>query len=294
MSSAKAAAARSNMLTRREFGALAVAAFVPQVVGGVRLGVQTYSFRDVPRVNGDAIGPVIAAMRDCGLTECELYAPQVEPAGLTREALRTWREETAIEHWAAIGRRFKDAGITVYAFNYSFAASFSDAEIDRGFAMARALGAEIITASATLASSRRVVPFAATHKMIVAMHGHSNVNDPNQLATPRSFAEAQAMSPWFKINLDIGHFTAAGFDAVPFIREHHADITNLHVKDMVRGVPESYRPWGEGDTPMRDVLQLLKKERWPIRAYIEYEYESARPPVDEVKRCVAFAKQALA
>jgi sugar phosphate isomerase/epimerase len=282
------------MLTRREFGALVGAALVPQVVDGVRLGVQTYSFRDLPRVGGDAIGPVIAAMRDCGLTECELYGPQVEPDGLTRGALRAWREQTPIDHWRTIGRRFSDAGITVYAFNYSFAASFSDTEIDRGFAMARALGAEIITASATLASSRRVVPFAAAHKMIVAMHGHSDVNDPNQLATPRSFAETQAMSRWFKINLDIGHFTAAGFDAVPFIREHHADITNLHVKDMVRGVPESYRPWGEGDTPMREVLQLLKRERWPIRAYIEYEYDGKRQPVDEVKRCMAFVRQALA
>ena len=294
MSSAKAAAGRKTSLTRREFGALAVAALVPQVVGGVRIGVQTYSFRDIPRVSGDAIGPVIAAMRECGLAECELYAPQVEPDKLTREALRAWREQTPIDHWRAIGRRLKDAGITVYAFNYSFAEDFSDAEIDRGFAMARALGADIITASATLASARRVVPFAARHKMVVAMHGHSNVKDPNQFATPTSFAEAQSMSPWFRINLDIGHFTAAGFDAVPFIRAHHAEITNLHVKDMMRGVPESYRPWGEGDAPIRDVLQLLKNERWPIRAYVEYEYQSPRPPVDEVKRCVAFVRRALA
>ncbi len=283
------------MLTRREFGTVVVGAMIPQVVGGVHLGVQTYSFRDLPRTeSGDAIGPVIAAMKSCGLTECELYAPQVEPAKLPSEELRTWRVKTPIEHWRAIRRRFNDAGITVYAFNYSFSSSFSDAEIDRGFDMARALGAPIITASATLESARRTAPFADKHRMIVAMHGHSNVKDPNQFATPASFAAAQAMSKYFRINLDIGHFTAADFDAVPFIREHHAAITNLHLKDMKRAVPESYVPWGQGDAPIRDVLQLLKKERWPIRAYIEYEYRGAGTPPEEVKKCLEYVRQALA
>jgi len=53
-------------------------------------------------------------------------------------------------------------------------------------------------------------------------------------------------------------------------------------------------PWGQGETPIREVLQLLKKERWPIRAYIEYEYRGQGSSVEEVKKCLAFAKAALA
>jgi hypothetical protein len=53
-------------------------------------------------------------------------------------------------------------------------------------------------------------------------------------------------------------------------------------------------PWGQGDTPIREVLQLLKRERWPIRAYIEYEYRGESGAVDEVKKCLAFAERALA
>ncbi len=60
-------------------------------------------------------------------------------------------------------------------------------EINRGFEMARALGAEIITASTTLSVARRVVPFAEKHKMAVAVHNHSNTKDPNEFATPESF-----------------------------------------------------------------------------------------------------------
>jgi sugar phosphate isomerase/epimerase len=125
------------------------------------------------------------------------------------------------------------------------------------------------------------------------MHGHSNLTDPNEFATPDSFAAAMKMSRFFKINLDIGHFTAANFDAMAYIREHHGDITNLHLKDRKRNQGPN-TVWGEGDAPIRDVLQLLKQERWPIRAYIEYEYEGTGSSVDEVKRCGAYARQALA
>ena len=104
--------------------------------------------------------------------------------------------------------------------------------------------------------------------MVVAMHGHSDTSKPGEFATPESFAEAMRMSRYFKVNLDIGHFTAANFDAMQYMREHHDAITNLHLKDRKTHQGDNV-PWGTGDTPIRDVLQLLKQERWPIRAYIE-------------------------
>ena len=300
------------MLTRREFGALALSTVAlpsvlrAQMVSGVRLGVQTYSFRELTRPpGGDLVDPIIAAMKECGLTECELWAPQIEPpssfgrgrptpeqAQQAREAAKTWRLETPLDHFRTIRKRFESAGMTIYAFNYSPNNSFTDAEIDRGFEMAKALGAEIITASATIEAARRMAPFAAKHKMPVAMHNHSNVTDPNEFATLESLATALTLSPLFRINLDIGHFTAANYDAVAYIREHHASITNLHLKDRKKEQGPN-TAWGTGDTPIRQVLQLLKQERWPIRAYIEYEHNGEAGPVDEVKKCFAFAKSAL-
>jgi len=301
------------MLTRREFGALTLSGLAlpalgrAQTVAGVRLGVQSYSFRELPRTPGsDAVDPIIAAMKECGLTECELWAPQIEPASpfgrgrptpdqaqQAREALRAWRISTPLDHFRAIRRKFEAAGITVYAFNYSPNASFTDEEIDRGFEMAKALGAEIITASATLEAARRIAPFAARHRMVVAMHNHSNTSDPNEFATPESFTAAMKLSNAFKVNLDIGHFTAANYDAVAYLREHHANVTNLHIKDRKKNQGDN-TPWGTGDTPIREVLQLLKKERWPIRAYIEYEHRGEAGAVEEVRKCFEFARSALA
>lgn len=286
------------MLTRREFATLALSALalpkvLAQTIGGVHLGAQTYSFRDLTRpAGGDMTEVMIQALSACGIRECELWSPMIEPAKVPREALRRWRVETPLDHFAAIRRKFNGANITIRAFNYSFNDSFTDPEIDRGFEIARALGSEWITASSTLSSAKKVVPFAEKHKMVVAMHNHSNVKDPNEFATPESFAAALALSKYFKINLDIGHFTSANFDAVPYIRQNHANIMNLHIKDRRRDQGPNVE-WGTGDAPIKEVLQLLKQNKWPIAAYLEYEYKGAGTPVDEVKKGLEYVRAAL-
>ncbi len=197
-----------------------------------------------------------------------------------------------MSHFTAVKQQFADAGIKIQAYNLSFNESFTDEEIDRGFEMAKALGAEFITASATLKSAQRVAPFADKHQYRVAMHNHANVKDPNEFATPESFAAALAMSKHFVINLDIGHFTAANYDAVAYIEQHHDKIVSLHLKDRKKDQGANL-PWGEGDTPIKPVLQLLKTKGYDIPANIEYQYKGA-DTVAEVKRCFEYAKAASA
>lgn len=158
--------------------------------------------------------------------------------------------------------------------------------------MAKALGAGFITASSTVSAAKRVAPFADKHKMIVAMHNHSNVKDPNEFATPESFATALGYSQHFRINLDIGHFFAGGNDPVAYLEQHHAKITNLHLKDRKKDQGAN-TVWGEGDTPIKAVLQLLKTKKWDIPANIEYEYRGENA-VAEVRKCFQFCKDALA
>ena len=303
------------MVTRREFSRAALAGVVVPAltarwttaspVGGVRLGVQTYSFREVARGGtAGALDVILSAMKTCGLDECELWSPQIEaspmaardaPAGeqaKAREALRQWRLSNGPAYYEGVRTRFAAAGMTVYAYNLSFNESFSDDEITRGFDAAKALGAEVITASTTVRMAKRLVPFAEKHRMPVAMHNHSNLTDPNEFATPQSFATALAMSPFFRINLDIGHFTAADFDALAFLEAHHDRISNLHLKDRKKHQGDNVA-WGSGETPIKQTLAWLQRTKSPVRAYIEYEYAGTRGAVAEVKACADFAKQAL-
>jgi sugar phosphate isomerase/epimerase len=154
---------------------------------------------------------------------------------------------------------------------------------------------EVITASSTLTAAKRVAPFANKHKIKVAMHGHNNLTDPNQFAKPESFAAAMAMSRYFYVNLDIGHFWSAGYDPVAYLEQHHNRISTLHIKDRIKDDQKANKPFGEGNTPIKEVLQLLKTKKWPIPANIEYEYGTqGMDSVAEVKKCFQYLKDALA
>src|SRR5215831_10488837 len=295
-------------MKRRDFIKMAAAmpllAKIDSVVSGVRLGTITYSFRDLPRTPGaaDAVDVMIKALTDCGMGEIELFSPHVEPAfpggrgaeaQRSREQLREWRLSTPAQHFKDVRKRFDDAGISLFAYTVNFRNDYTDEELDKSFEQAKGMGVNIIAASTQLSVAKRLLTFAEKHKIYVAMHGHSDIKNPDEFATPESFSKALAMSKYFKINLDIGHFTAADFDAVQFIRENHEDITHLHMKDRKKNQGPNM-PWGEGDTPIKEVLLLLKQKKYAIRAFIEYEHRGTGTPVEEVQKCMTYMKQALA
>lgn len=286
-------------LTRREWNQLALSTLTASVfpgslfaqakpnskIKGVQIGAQSYSFRDRP------LDEAIKGYVEVGLNCCELWAGHIEPRGLKREELRKWRLTTPLSQFTEIGQKFKTAGIDLYAFNYSFRDDSTDEEIERGFQMARALGAKHITSSAQVSVAKRVDVYAKKYKIRVGMHNHSNLR-ANEFATADDFAKAmEGNSEYIGINLDIGHFTAANFDPVDYLTKHHDRIVTLHIKDRKRNQGDNV-PFGEGDTPIKPVLDLLMKNKWKIPANIEYEYKGA-DTIAEMKKCYAFCRQAL-
>jgi sugar phosphate isomerase/epimerase len=306
----------------------AFAAKINSKIDGVLLGSQSYSFRDV------SLDDAIAGMAADGCGYCELFAGHLEPPALgktaaipartggagrpaggppgggrsaptpemlearkkSREDLREWRNTVPLSFFSDVRKKFDAAGIALVGYNYSFRDDMSDEEIDRGFAFGKALGVDVLTASTTIPVAQRVVPFAEKHKMMVAMHGHAQIDDPIQFAKPENFAKALEMSKYYRINLDIGHFWTAGYDPVEYLDAHHDKIVILHIKDRKKlpvGVGENMS-WGEGDTPIKAVLQTLKKNKWAIPALVEYEYRGTGTSVEEVKKCMDYAKAAIA
>lgn len=266
------------------------------IVAGVRIGAQSYSFRDRP------LREVPAAYEAAGISFCELWSGHVEAADITgatremppetrRARLREWRLRTPLSHFAAIRQRFLDAGVTITSYDVPYRGDWTDDEIARSFEIAKALGAVSITSSAVLSAVPQVAPHAARANMPVSFHNHSILRD-DEFATPDDFAAAMQISPLMGVTLDIGHFTAAGFDPVSYIAQHHDRVRALHVKDRRRDQGPA-TPFGEGDTPVAGVLRLLRDRRWDIPAHIEYEYQGG-DAVEEVKKCYAWCRQALA
>src|SRR6202050_836815 len=313
------------LYSRRDLGKIALAsvplavargaAYIDSKFNGVQIGAITYSFNSIANPDTEAI---IRAYVEIGLGEAELMSNHCEAlAGAPRaargggrgaaptpeqqaarqaqqEQIRNWRSSASASTWKSVRNKFNDAGIDVALLCYNMNDNMNDEDIEYGFSMAQGLGVKAITTSTTLTMAKRIAPIADSHKLLVGYHGHDATNDPNQTATLESYDTLMAYGKYNGVNLDIGHFTAAGYDAVAFIKLHHAKITNLHLKDRKKDHGMNV-PWGQGDTPIKDVLQLLKKEKYGFPANIELEY---RIPEDsnvvvEMKKCLQYCKDAL-
>jgi sugar phosphate isomerase/epimerase len=261
-------------------------------IDGVQLGAISYSFRQIPNLDVDAIVNILSRL---GLGEVELMSNHAERAAgapAQRQELRAWRTSGSMDRFKPVRQKFTDAGIDLAIVCFNMNQAITDDEIDYAFQMAQALGARALSSSTQVSMSKRIAPFADKYKLPIGYHGHDNTSDPNEFATPESFATAMSYSKYNSVNLDIGHFTAANFDAVSFIKQNHARITNLHVKDMKKN-HGTYTPFGQGDAPIQAVLQLMKKEKYPFPGNIEYEYKGESDPATEVGKCLEYCKAAL-
>jgi sugar phosphate isomerase/epimerase len=302
-----AALATCAVIPRSIFGA--AAAQPNSVIGGVRIGCITYSYRG----GADTAEYTLDCLLKDGLSETELMdgpirsfagisggrgrgrrggaskdAQQPPPPPLS-DADRAKLRESQLAKCTQLRKMYNDAGVNIHIHKFPFGST--DEDIDFNFEIAKALGCKAITTERNDQQARRLAPFAEKHKIWVAFHNHTNNTPKIEDIDPLS-----NISDYIGFNFDIGHYVAGtkGKSPIPVIEKYHDKIISMHLKD--RTADGGNLPWGQGQTPIKDVLQLLKKEKWPIYADIELEYPV--PPgsdaVKEVAKCVEFCKEALA
>jgi sugar phosphate isomerase/epimerase len=294
--------------TRRDFGKFALSALPAAAalalpnskVMGVQIGIITYSLRQ-----GTAKSDLPAVIAKLGLNSVELMSGDAEaiagaPASSDRPALTAWRAAATPATWQGVRKQFNDQHVDLQILCYNMGVNIPDADIDYAFRMAQALGVSAISSSSTVAVAKRVAPFAAKYKMMWGGHGHNDITDPEQFGTEDSFEKIMAFGDYIGANLDVGHYNQTGADAVAFIQRHHDRITNVHIKDSTRPtepgtVSNTLTPWGQGNAPIKQVLQLMRKEQYRFPANIEFEY--AIPPgsdaLIEIAKCVDYARACL-
>lgn len=295
---------------------LSAAAKINSRINGVLIGAITYSFRSMTDAE-----EIIKTYVDIGLGEMELMSNHAEQlAGVPRggrggaggrrgapltpeqqaerdaavKALHEWRMAATEATFKPVRKKIEDAGIELKILCYNMnVKTTQDDEIEYAFRMAKALGVDAISTSTQVSMAKRLAPFAEKHKLRVGFHGHANTTNPDEVATPESFETVMAASKYLGANLDVGHYTEAGYDPVAFLQKHHDRITNLHLKDMKKASNGGgYTPFGQGDAPLKDVLKLVQKNKWNIPVNIEFEYPG--DPKVEVPKCFGFVKEALA
>ncbi|HTS28669.1 MAG TPA: sugar phosphate isomerase/epimerase [Bryobacteraceae bacterium] len=210
------------------------------------------------------------------------------------EELKAWRLSASMDKYKELRKMYNDAGVSIYAYKLEPRPTMSDEEYDYIFNAAQALGANHVTLELSNddAFLKRIGDFAAKRHMLVAYHAHTQ-------ATMTAWDRALDLSPGNAINLDCGHyFAGTGESPVPLILKRHDRIASMHLKDRRKqGTPGGDNlAWGKGDTPIKEILQTMKTNRYTFPASIEYEYQTPEGSdvITEMKKCVRFCKDALA
>jgi sugar phosphate isomerase/epimerase len=207
--------------------------------------------------------------------------------------LKAWRTSASMDKFKALRKMYNDAGVTIYAWKQDVR-GMSPEEYEYIFAVAEALGCthttfELRTDPAEL---KTMGDLALKHKVYAAYHTHTQ-------GCMTAFDQAFAVSKGNSANVDFGHWVAAGnIGGTPmqFLEKHHARISSFHIKD--RTTPEHCAlnlPFGQGETPVKEILQLVKKNQWKMPASIEMEYTvpEGSTPVAEVRKCLEYCRRAL-
>ncbi|MEO6914752.1 MAG: sugar phosphate isomerase/epimerase, partial [Chitinophagaceae bacterium] len=239
---------------------------------------------------------------DCNINAIELMGDAAEAyAGAPRMAagearadfskkMAEWRAGAPMDKFKALRKMYNDAGVTIYAWKpNALKTSNTDEEINYAFVAGKALGANHVTVELPDdAQTKRLGDIATKHKMMVGYHAHAQ-------ATPTLWDAALAQSKYNGINLDLGHYVAGTSESpLPFIEKYHDRITSMHLKD--RKFHEGPNMvWGQGDTPIKEALALIKKNKYkfPVTIELEYAIPQGSDAVAEVKKCRAFAAAAL-
>jgi sugar phosphate isomerase/epimerase len=289
---------------------------------GVQIGAITYSFRSMP-ANAQQL---LQYITETGISGIELMGDVVEEfagkpvnpvkvtssvpgqrpqftdeqkAQLTTYAKQVadWRSRVSMDKFKEFKKMYNKAGVDIYAFKpNALGPNNTDAEVEYAMKAARALGASSVTIELPTdpAHSKRLGDFGAKHKMYVGYHAHTQ-------ATDTAWDTALNQSPYNSMNLDCGHYIAAGGNntkesLLALIEAKHDRITTMHIKDRkTKANGGTNMPWGQGDTPIKEILTLLKQKKYKIPATIELEYDipAGSNAVQETKNCLAFAKTAL-
>lgn len=226
------------------------------------------------------------------MTEEQIATARTQPYAVE---LRNWRTSVSMDKYAAVRKKFEDAGIRLSILCFNMGEAITDEEMDYAFKMGKALGAKSLSTSTKMTVAKRLGPVAEHHKMLIGFHGHDNNADPNETGSLESYAKALSYGKYNGVNLDIGHFTSANYDALKYIEENHARITNLHIKDRKKDHGPNMT-LGQGDTPIKDVLKLVQKKKlaFPCNIELEYRIPEGSDAVTEVTKCFDYIKQALA
>ena len=209
------------------------------------------------------------------------------------EELAEWHRNVDYGKFEELKNLYAEAGISIFAFKPSvFGKESTEDAIRYGMRAAKALGASHVTLEHPEddAHTARLAMLAEEEGILVGYHGHEQ-------QTPVLWDSAMAQSDANRMNLDFGHYVAAENDnLLGFVKEKSEKIVSMHLKDrQKKSNGGGNLMWGTGDTPIKEVVQLIANNNYgfPVTIEVEYEIPEGSSAVEEVKRCLEYIKNSL-
>ncbi len=257
---------------------------------------ETFAGRMENPVDGRSFYKLMSKKREEGLTDDEekqFVDMQAQQADYAKQVAE-WRKKVNMDKFVQFRKMYNDAGVNIYAFKPrdTFGKDNTDADIAWGMRAGKALGASHVTVEhpGNDAQTKRLGEMAKKHGIFIAYHGHEQ-------QTPTLWDTALEQSEYNMMNLDLGHYVAAGnSDPLAIIKAKHDRIKSMHLKDrQTPGHGKENLPWGSGDTPITAALQMMRDESYKFPATVELEYEipDGSDAVKEVKKCLEYCEKVL-
>lgn len=212
------------------------------------------------------------------------------------EEMRAWRLSQPMDKFAEVRAKFQNAGVAIDIVKFGLGPEMTDEEVEYCFRVAKTLGCQAITSEPPVSETKRLGKLAEKHQIRLGFHNHADAAGVESFCRPGAWEQAFFYSEWNNANVDVGHFCAGNsVSPVDFLRMYPERITNLHLKDRKFDQGPNMA-WGEGDTPLKEILQLMKHEQYKFMATIELEYPvpEGSDVMAELRKCVAFCRDALA
>ncbi len=162
-------------------------------------------------------------------------------------------------------------------------------EWEKAFSFAKSMGMEMITSEPPLKDWDLVEKLADKYNIIISVHNHPS---PSTYSTPTALLDAIAKrSHRLGSCADVGHWNRDNLDHLDCLRQLNGRITSFHFKDIeakrADGGERHDVIWGTGVLDVKQILQIMKEQKFKGYLSIEYEYNWDNS-VPDIRQCIDY------